>query len=162
MGELGLILGGALARELLLRRDRQLFFLQRPFRLPDVDVQWFRLGHEVQNAIFSRTDFPLEVLDFVLKSSVLLVGFGAEHLIFQLGDLLLVHLDVAFQFLAVLLIGGKGSAIGFQAAEMGFQRFFENRDVLGQSGDFFVKSSNALIEGLKLNHQMRIWMHYHP
>ena len=60
LGELGLILGGAFARELLLRRDRLLFFLPAHPSPSYVDVQRFRLGHELQDSIFSRTDFPLE------------------------------------------------------------------------------------------------------
>ena len=72
-----------------------------------------------------------------------------------------MHLDVAFQFLAVLLIGGKGGAVGFQAAEMGFQRFSRIAMCLGRAAISLSRGSNALIEG-KLNHQMRIWMHYHP
>jgi hypothetical protein len=43
-----------------------------------------------------------------------------------------------------------------------FQRLFDDGDMLRECGDFLIESSNALIEGLELNHQMRIWMHYHP
>ena len=104
-------------------------------------------------------NFVLQIFDFVLESFVLLVGFGAEHLIPQLRDLLLVHLDIAFELLAVFLIGGEGGAVGFQAPLVGFQRLFDNGDMFGKRGDFFFELRHSQVDGLELTHQTRIRVH---
>ena len=95
----------------------------------------------------------------MLESAVLFVGFGAEHLIPQLRDLLLVHLDIAFEFLAIFLIGGERGAVGFQAALVRFQRLFDDGDMFGKRGDFFFELCHPQIDGLELTHQTRIWVH---
>jgi hypothetical protein len=90
----------------------------------------------------------LQIFDFVLESFVLFVGLGAEHLISELRDLLLMRLDVAFELLAVLLIGGERGAIGFQAALVRFQRLFDDCDMFGKRGDFFFKLCHPQVDGL--------------
>ena len=90
-------------------------------------------------------DFFLDELDLVLERLILLVGFGPQHLIAELGDLLLVQLDVAFQPLAVLLVGGESGFVGFQFPQVRFQSLLDHGDVLGQLGDFFFERSDFLI-----------------
>ena len=68
-----------------------------------------------------------------------------QHLIAQLGDLLLVHLDVAFQPLAVLLVGGESGFVGFQFPQVRFQGLLDHRDVFGQRGHFFFEGCDFLI-----------------
>ncbi len=67
----------------------------------------------------------------MLEGAVLLVGFGAQHLVLELGDFLVLHFVVIFQALAFLLIAGQGRAIGFQPAQVGIQCFFDLCDVFG-------------------------------
>ncbi len=95
----------------------------------------------------------------MLESLVLFVGFSAEHLIPELRDLLLVHLDIAFELLAVFLVGGEGGAVGFQTPLVGFQRLFNNGDMFGKRGDFFFELCHPQVDGLELTHQTRIWVH---
>ena len=101
----------------------------------------------------------MQIFDFVLERLVLFVGFGAQHLISQLRNLLLVHLDIAFELLAVLLVGGERGAVGFEAALMRFQRFFDYGDMFGKRGDFFFELCHPQVDGLELTHQTRIWVH---
>ena len=70
-----------------------------------------------------------------------------------------MRLDVAFEFLAVFLIGRQRGAVGFEAPQVRFQSLFEIGDVFGKRGDFFFERCNPLIQRLELGHQMSIWMH---
>ena len=79
------------------------------------------------------------------KRLILLVGFGSQHLIAEFRDLLLVHLDVAVQFLAVFLVGGESGFVGFQLPHMRFESFLDHGDVLGQRGHFFFERSDFLV-----------------
>ena len=72
----------------------------------------------------------------MLERLVLLVGFGLEHLILELRDLLLLDLDVAFVFLTFFLVGGERAAIGVELALVGFQLLFDFGDVLRQGSNF--------------------------
>ncbi len=67
--------------------------------------------------------------DLILESAVLLVGFGAQHLVSQLGDFLRLHFHVVFQLLAFLLVGGECGAVGLEAAEVRIQGLFHQCDV---------------------------------
>ncbi len=95
----------------------------------------------------------------MLKRPVLFVVLRAVHLLLEFGDLLLVQLDVALQFLAFFLVSGEGCAVGFEAAQVRLQRLFDHGNVLGKRGDFFFERYNPLIQRLQLGHQMSIWVH---
>ena len=110
--------------------------------------------HQFQNAILGLADLLFDVFDLVLEGAVLLVGLGAQHLVPQLGDLLLVHLDVAFHAFALLLIGGERGFVRLQLAQVRFQRLFDGGDVLGKRGHFLFQRRRALIQRLELNHQI--------
>ena len=75
----------------------------------------------------------------------MLVGFGAQHLVAQLRNLLLVNLDLAFEFLAILLIGGQRGAIRLQLAQVRFKRLLDRCDVLRKRGHFLFKRGNLLV-----------------
>ena len=81
-----------------------------------------RLGftHQFENMILGAANLLLTKLDFMLKGAVLFVGLGAQHLIAQFGDFLLLKLDIALVLLAILLVRAEGGVIGFQLAGVTF------------------------------------------
>ena len=105
--------------------DGFLFFLERGLGLLHVGVQRFGLRHELQRTILGFPNFLLNEFDFVLESLILLVGLSACHLLAKLGNLLVVHLNVAVQFLAVALVGGERGPVGFQAANVRVQHLHD-------------------------------------
>src|SRR5438045_7279092 len=104
-GELFLILGRALTGTLGFGLDISLLYFQR--RLSSFEILFERLGllHQVEDFVFGSADLAFGVGDLVLKSTVLLVGSRLQHLVFELRGLLLLDLDVAFQLLALALVG---------------------------------------------------------
>ena len=80
----------------------------------------------------------------MLEGAILLVGLGVEHLIPELGDLLVLDLDVVFQLLAFFLVGNQGGTVGLQPAQMRIQRLFDLGDMFGKGGYFpsTLQSSN--------------------
>ena len=68
----------------------------------------------------------------MLEGAVLFVGLGFQHLVFEFRDLLLLHLDVAFQTLAVLLVSSERGAVSLQLALVTLELSFDFSDVLGK------------------------------
>ena len=101
--------------------------------------------HQLQDPVLGLANLFLDELDLVLERLVLLVGLGSQHLIAELGDLLLVHLDLAFQPLAILLVGGESGFVGFQFPDVRFESFLDHGDVFGQRGHFFFERGDFLI-----------------
>jgi hypothetical protein len=54
-----------------------------------------------------------------------------QHLVFQLGDLLFLRLDLSLAFLSLFLIGSEGGTVGFEFALVRDQFLFDFGDVLG-------------------------------
>ena len=73
------------------------FEQSRHARGANVFLESFGLGHQVEDAVLAVSDFLLAEFDLVLESAVDLVGLGLEHLVLQLGDLLLLDLNLAFE-----------------------------------------------------------------
>ena len=85
-----LIHGSALAGLGLFGFHLGLLCFERDLRRLHVLFQRFGFAHQFEDAILEAADFLLAIIDFVLKGAVDFIGLGAEHLVFQLGDLLLL------------------------------------------------------------------------
>ncbi len=108
-----LVRSSALAGPSLFRFHRLLLFLESGVGFLHVLVQRFGFRHQLQDAVFGLADFLFDVLNFVLEGLILLIGLSAQHLVPELGNLLLVGLDVAIQFFPVLLVRRERGFIGF-------------------------------------------------
>jgi len=139
-----------------------LLFLRLERRLGSLHVLVQRLGfaHQFQNAVFGLADFLLAEFDFVLEGAILLVGFRAKHLVLQLGDFLILRLDVGFAFLALFLVGGERSSICLQFALMRNQFFLNFADVFGKGRDLPCQFRKTIIQILQTNHQLQIRGHF--
>src|ERR1017187_1946658 len=134
-----LIFGGTLAGLLLFRFYLRLFRLQRPLSRFYVAVQRLGFSHQFQNSILRLADLRLAEIDLILKGAILVVGFGLQSLIFELGDFLVLGLNIGVAFLALFLIGGQGGTVSFQLTLMRNQLFFDFSDVHGERGDLAVQ-----------------------
>src|ERR1019366_3025599 len=166
-GPLGLQLGRRLlihCRPLpgyrLLGFHLRLLFLERQFRRFYVLLQRLGFPHHFQNAVFQPADFLLAELDLVLEGAILIVGLGADHLILELGDLLLLHRDIGFALLALFLIGRQRGAVGIELAVVRDQFLLNFRDVFGQGGDLAREFGQTIIDFLQADHQLQVEEHY--
>ena len=56
-----------------------------------------------------------------------------------------MQLNLPFQSLAILLVGGESSFVGFQFPVVRFESFLDYGDVFGQRGHFFFERCDFLI-----------------
>ena len=129
--QLLLIDGGALAGLAPFRLPPAASLPSARFGLLHVGVQRLGFSHQIECAVLGFADGRFAEADLVLERAVLLVGFGAQHLIPKLGDLLILHLHFVFQLLSFLLIGRQRGLIRLQPAKMRIQGLFDLGDMFG-------------------------------
>src|SRR4051812_45451099 len=101
-----LVESGSIARVFLLGFNMLTLSLQLDIGSRNIFVEGFGTLHQIQNAVFRFSDFSLGVVNFVLKCPILLVGLCLETLVPELGNLLLLGLNVALQVPAIPTVCG--------------------------------------------------------
>ena len=117
------------------------------------------LGHQIQDAVLGLADGLFAKADLILEGAILLVGLGAEHLVLQLGDLLILDLDIVVELLAFFLIGSQGGTIGLQPPQMRIQRLFDLGDMFWKGGYFPLQLSNLQIQRLQAGDLLHVRGH---
>src|ERR1017187_5154023 len=152
----------ALASHRLLAFHLRLFFLERCLRRFHVLLQRLAFPHQLQDAVFQPADFLLAEFDLVLEGAVLVVRLGAEHLILELRDLLVLHRNIGFTLLPLFLIGRQRCAVRIELPLVRTQLLLNFSDVFGQGGDFARKFRKTIIDFLQADHQLQVEEHYLP
>jgi len=70
-----------------------------------------------------------------------------------------VNLNIAFQFLAIALIGGERRAVGLEPASVALEPLFYLCNVFGKGCDLTFETHNFAIKRLKTQRQSKVLQH---